>query len=117
MQPHSSNITSETPGENTSDEDIFTIYHLIIRKPTSPITFYITIVDQQVPIDVDTGASKSITNWNTFLELKRKSCLNFPPAETKLRRYSGEIVSPKEKCDIEFVYQRRKCISSFLITE
>ena len=46
MQAHSSNTIFGTPGEHTFDDDIFTIYHLIIRKPTPSITFYITIVNQ-----------------------------------------------------------------------
>ena len=46
MQAHSSNTIFGTPGEDTFDDDIFTIYHLIIQKPTPSITFYITIVNQ-----------------------------------------------------------------------
>ena len=89
MQLHSSYIVSEAPGEDTSADDIFPIYHLSIQKHTPLITIFITIIDQQVPIEVETGASTSIINWDTFLELKRKSCLNLSLTVIKLRTYFG----------------------------
>ena len=95
MQPLSSNTVSKTPTENTSNDDIFTIYHLSIRKPTPPIPIFITITNQQVPMEVDKFDSTSIINWDTLLELKRKSCPNLSPTVSKLRIYSGEMVSPK----------------------
>ena len=65
------------------------------NKQTPPITIFIIIADQQVPMEVDTCDSISIINWDTFSELNRRSCLNLSPAVSKLRIYSSEMVSPK----------------------
>ena len=74
---------------------MFSIYQLRNSNPSTPITVFITIANHKLPIEVDTGASISLLNWNTFQKLNCESNISLLPTKSKLKTYSGEIVSPK----------------------
>ena len=57
-----SNVLSETTDEDQSDADFFTIYQLDHKKSTRPIVITISIENQDIPIETDTGASISLIN-------------------------------------------------------
>ena len=112
----SSNVVIETiPSENSKD-DVFSIYQLRNSNPSTLITVFITIANHKLPIEVDTGASISFLNWNTFQKLNCKSNISLLPTKTKLKMYSGEIVSPKGQAKIEFLFEGKKIKTTFLIT-
>ena len=56
-------------------------------------------------IEVDTGASISLLNWETFQKVNYKSNISSFLTKSKLKTYSGEIVSAQGKSDIEFSYE------------
>ena len=111
-----SNVISETTDNDNSDDDLFSIYQLDHKKSSQPIIITIMIENQNVPIEIDTGASISLINWDTFKKINCKSNIILPPTSCKLKTYSGEIVHPKGQCEIEFSYENKK-LTFFLITD
>ena len=75
---------------------------------------FITIAGHKLPIEIDTGASISLLNWETFQKINCESNSSLQ-TKSKLKTYSGEIVSPKGKSDIEFTYEGNKIRTTFLI--
>ena len=95
---------------------MFSIYQLSNSNPSTPITVFITIANHKLPIEVDTGASISLLNWNTFQKLNCKSNISLLLTKSKLKMDSGEIVSPKVQAETEFLYEGKKIKTTFLIT-
>ena len=110
------NVVIETIPDENSEDDVFSIYQLRNSNPSTPITVFITIANHKLPIDVDTGAPVSLLNWNTFQKLNCKSDISLLLTKSKLKTYSGEIVSPKGQNEIEFLYEGKKIKTTFLIT-
>ena len=67
-----SNVISETTDEGQSDEDFLTFYQLN-HKSTRPIVITISIENQNIPVEIDTGASISLINWDMFNKINGKS--------------------------------------------
>ena len=63
---HSSNIVLGTILVENSEDDLFSIYWLLTSDVTPPITIFITIADHTLPIEINTGTSISLLNWETF---------------------------------------------------
>ena len=97
-------------------DGVFSIYQLRNSNPSTPIKVFITIANHTLPIEVDSGASISLLNWNMFQKLNCKSNISLLPTKSKLKTYSGEIVSPKGQTEIEFIYEGKKIKTTFLIT-
>ena len=114
---HSSNVVSETILVENSEDDFFSIYRLLTSNVTPPITVFITIADHTLPIEIDTGASISLLNWETFQKVNYESNISLLPTKSKLKTYSGETVSPKCQSEIEFSYEGSKIKTTFLITD
>ena len=112
-----SNVISDTTDEGQSDEDFFTIYQLDHKKSNQPIVITISIENQNIPVEIDIGASISLINWETFKKINCKSNIILLPTSCKLKTYSGEIVNPKGQCEIEFYYENKKLKTLFLITD
>ena len=70
-----SNVISETTDEGQSNEDFFTIYQLDHKKSTQPIVITISIENQNIPVEIDTGASISLINWEMFNKINCKSSI------------------------------------------
>ena len=113
---HSSNVVSETTLVESSKDDLFSIYRFLASNITPPITVFITIAGQNLPIEIDTEASISLLNWETFQKINCESNISLLSTKSKFKTYSAEIVSPKGKPDIEFTCEGNK-IKTFLITD
>ena len=97
-----SNVISKTTDNDNSDDDLFSVYQLDHKTSRQPIIITVMIENQNVPIEIDTGASISLINWDTFKKINCKSNIILSPTSCKLKTYSGEIVHPKGHCEIEF---------------
>ena len=107
----------ETTDEGQPDEDFFMIYQLDHKKSTWPIVITSSIENQNIPIEIDTGASVSLINWETFKKINCKSNIILSPTSCKLKTYSGKIINQKGQCEIEFYYENKKLKTLFLITD
>ena len=110
---HSSNVFSKTTLVKSSEDDLFLIYWLLTSNITPPTTVFITIAGHKLPIEIDTGASISLLNWETFQKINCESNISLLPTKSKLKTYSGEIVSPKGKSDIELTYEGNEIRTTF----
>ena len=106
-------VISETTDNDNSDDDLFSIYQLDRKMSSQPIIITIMIENQNVPIEIDTGASISLIKWDTFKKINCKSNIILSPTSCKLKTYSGEIVHPKGQCEIEFSYENKKLKTFF----
>ena len=77
----------------------------------------ISTENQNITVEIETGASISLINWETFKKINCKSNIILLPTSCKLKTYSGEIVNPKGQCEIEFYYENKKLKTLFLITD
>ena len=103
----------ETIDEGQSDEDFFTIYQLDQKKSTWPIVITISIENQNIPVEIDTGASISLIIWETFKKINCRFNIILAPTSCKLKTYSDKIVNPKGQYKIEFHYENKKLKTVF----
>ena len=94
--------------EGGSDEQCYTMYTIdscYARKEDTIIESF-TIQDQVIDLELDTGASVSVINENTYNQLKNSSVLK--KTQTILRTYSGEKIIPIGVIDVSVIYQNRE---------
>ena len=106
------NVTSQSKThhlqEGGSDEQCYTLYTIdscYARKEDRIIESF-TIQDQVIDLELDTGASVSVINENTYNQLKNSSVLK--KTQTILRTYSGEKIIPIGVIDVSVIYQNRE---------
>ena len=105
---HSSNVVSETTLVESSEDDLFSIYQLLTSNITPPITVFITIAGHKLPIEIDTGASISLLNWETFQKINCESNISLLLTKSKLKTYSGDTVSPKANLTLSLLMKVKK---------
>ena len=112
VRAHYSNIVTRAKLE---DFDLFAIYRLNY-KLAPPVKVNIEGNRFVFPIEVDTGASTSLLNWDTFQKINISSQFVLSPTKCKLETYSGIVVLPKGVVEVEFSYKGKDVGSKFLIT-
>ena len=80
-------------------------------------TIFTTIAGHTLPKEIDTGALISFLNRETFQKVNYESNILLLPTKSKLKMYSGEIVSSKGKSETKFTYEGNKIKTTFLITD
>ena len=105
---HSSNVVSETTLVESSEDDLFSIYQLLTSNITPPMTVFITIAGHKLPIEIDTGASISLLNWETFQKINCESNISLLLTKSKLKTYSGDTVSPKANLTLSLLMKVKK---------
>ena len=77
--------------------------NLSFESQTSPPTkTNIEVNEFVIPTGVNTGASTSLLNWDTFQKINVSSQFVLLPTKCKLQTYSGEIALPKRVVEVEF---------------
>ena len=113
VRAHSSNIVTRVKLE---DFDLLAIYRLNY-KLAPPVKVNIEENRFVFPMEVNTGASTSLLNWDTFQKINISSQFILSPTKCKLETYSGKIALPKGVVvEVEFSYKRKNVGSKFLIT-
>ena len=82
------------------------------RNP--PLVVEAKINGMDVTMEVDTGASKSIINMETYNTIKRKSD-SLTYTNSKLRTYSGYLVKPEGMIEVSFKYGNRCLVVLFIV--
>ena len=80
-----------------------------------PVMVTLLVDEQEVQMEVDTGASLSLISWNTYQKLKKKTRMR--PSMTNLRTYSGERVKVLGILDVEVEYKKQKQALTLLVVE
>ena len=92
-------------GEDEQCYSLYTIDSRYERKEDRIIESF-TIQDQVIDLELDTGASMSVINENTYNQLKNSSVLK--KTQMILRTYSGEKIIPIGMIDVSVIYQNRE---------
>ena len=105
------NMTSQSKThllQEGDDEQCYTMYTIDSRyeRKEDRIIESFTIQDQVIDLELDTGASVSVINENTYNQLKNSSVLK--KTQMILRTYSGEKIIPIGTIDVSVIYQNRE---------
>ena len=90
------------------DEQCCTMYTIdsCYERNEDRIIELFTIQDQVIDLELDTGASVSVINENTYNQLKNSSVLK--KTQTILRTYLGEKIIPISVIHVSVIYQNRE---------
>ena len=80
------------------------IKSVFIVTTNSPLGVEAKINGTDIKMEVDTGASKSIINMETYNAIKRKSDL-LTYINSKLRIYSRDLIKPEGMIETSFIYE------------
>ena len=80
------------------------IKSVFIVTTNSPLGVEAKINGTDIKMEVDTGASKSIINMETYNAIKRKSDL-LTYINSKLRIYSRDLIKPEGMIETSFMYE------------
>ena len=109
-----SNVVQTKENSTKVDNDEFYgIYSLsMLRNPLLVVEAKISGAD--VKMEVDTGASKSIINMETYDTIKRKSD-SLTYTNSKLRTYSGDLMKPEGMTEASFMYENQCFVVLFIV--
>ena len=71
----------------------------------------------EVTMEIDTGASISIINYNTYLKLFRKLRILLVASNVMLRTYSGNVMKVRGKFEVVFEYEDQKLKHHFFAVD
>ena len=105
------NMTSQSKThflQEGDDEQCYSLYTIDSRyeRKENRIIESFTIQDQVIDLELDTGASMSVINENTYNQLKNNAVLK--KTQMILRTYSGEKIIPIGMIDVSVIYQNRE---------
>ena len=103
VQAHSLNIVmaKHQLEDEVEDSNLLTIYCLN-HSPAPPITVNNEVNGFVIPMEVDTGTTTSLLNWDTFQKINISSQFDLSPTKCKFQTYSGKIILLKRVVKAEF---------------
>lgn len=100
----SSSTTSVSPSSSTTSFDMFTTYTMFpISTRAKPIMLTVKVNNQDLEMELDTGASLSIISEKIFKSVFKDS-IRLDSTNISLRTYSGELLPVLGTVDVEVVY-------------
>ena len=95
------------------DDEFYDIYSLsMLRNPLLVVEAKINGAD--VKMEVNTGASRSIINMETYNTIKRKSD-SLTYTKSKLRTYLGNLMKPEGVIEASFMYENQCLVVPFIV--
>ena len=95
------------------DDQFYDIYSLsMARNP--PLVVEAKMSGTDIKVKVDTGASKSIINMETYNAVKCKSD-SLTYTNSKLRTYSGDLIKPEGMIEESFMYGNQCLVVLFIV--
>lgn len=85
------------------EEEEYTLFSLGQESHEHPLTVSVTLDSQQLPMEIDTGASLSVMSLSTFK--KHWPERQLLESNVILHTYSGEKLSVEGKVDVEVRYK------------
>ena len=104
-KPRMSNAGINQLQEEEEEQTIETLslYHLNSARKTTPIKCNLIIENNHVEMEIDTGASMTVMNVDSFKALGQNTS-NIKPCKLLLKTFTGEIVKPMGKVDVHVSY-------------
>ena len=95
------------------DDQFYDIYSLsMARNP--PLVVEAKMCGTDIKVKVDTGASKSIINMETYNAVKCKSD-SLTYTNSKLRTYSGDLIKSEGMIEESFLYENQCLVVLFIV--
>ena len=95
------------------DDEFYDIYSLSMLR-NLPVVVEAKNSGADIKIEVNTGASRSIINMETYNAIKHKSD-SLTYTNSKLRTYSGDLVKPEGMIEVSFMYENRCLVVLFIV--
>ena len=110
------NVVQTKEGSTKVDDDEFyDIYCLFLLK-NPPLVVNTNINGTDIKMEVDTGASRSIINVETYNTIKcRSDSLTY--TNTKLRNYSADVIKQEEIIEVSFMYKNQCLVASLIVAK
>ena len=106
-------VQTKENSTEVDDDEFYDIYSLSMSR-NPPLVVEAKINGTDVKMEVDTGASKSIINMETYNTTKRK-CDSLTYTNSKLRTYSGDLMKPEEMIEASFMYENQCLVVQFIV--
>ena len=95
------------------DDQFYDIYSLSMAR-NLPLVVEAKMSGTDIKVKVDTGASKSIINMETYNTVKcRSDSLTY--TNSKLRTYSGDLIKPEGMIEESFMYGNQCLVVLFIV--
>ena len=107
----------KTSSDEDSADEIFNIYKLATEEKQEPYKLNVRINSNDVIMEIDTGASISIINYDTYSKLVKKSKSSLMKSNVMLRTYSGSILKARGKFEEVFEYEGQKLKHQFVVVD
>ena len=101
--------------DDYDDDDILEIFQLT-SNANPPLTAKLLVNGNPIIMKIDTGASTSLVNYKTFIK-PFCNANKMTSTSSKIRTYTGEVVSPMGEVELEFIYDNQKAVTSVIIME
>ncbi len=90
----------------TQDEEILALFHT--KSTSDPITITVLVDEEELLMEVDTGASVSLISEVTYKELWTENKPHLRKTNVKLRTYSGEFLNVLGSVTVNVTYGNQK---------
>ena len=87
-------------------QEVYDMYHMV-EKGHNSYQICVTLDDEQVNMEVHTGAARSIMSYNSFCKLKKTS-RKMKSTDVILRSYGGDQLKVRGKVQIPVSFQSRQ---------
>ena len=107
----------KTSSDEDSADEIFNIYKLATEEKQEPYKVNVRIDLNDVVMEINTGASIGIINYDTYSKLVKKSKCSLMKSNVMLRTYSGSILKAIGKFEGVFKYEGQKLKHQFVVVD
>ena len=96
---------------NNDYDDVLDMFQLT-PNTNSPLKVTLLVNHTPITMEIDTGASTSLINHDTFIKLFG-SASKLTSTSSRIRTYTGEVVKPIGEAELEFTYNNQKAVSCY----
>ena len=105
-------VQAKENSTKVDDDKFYNIYSLSMPR-NLPLVVEAMINGTYIKIEVDTSASRSVINMDTYNTTNSKSD-SLTYINSKLRTYSGVSTKPEEMIEASFMYKTQYLVVSFI---
>ena len=111
------NLVEEEEKEDLDKDKIFNVYKLLSGDKQELFRINVVINSMEVTMKIDTRASISIMNYNTYLKLSWKWRISLVTSNVMLHTYLGNVMKARGKFEGVFEYEDQKLKHYFVVVD
>ena len=108
-------VQAKESSTKVDDDEFYDIYSLSMSR-NPPLVVDPNTNGTDIKMDVDTGASRSIINVETYNNIKRWSD-SLTYTNSKLRTYTGGVLKKEGMIEASFLYENQCLVVPFIVTK